>query len=60
MLYLTAGFIAMAIEAARQIPTSKLLWAFAHRILYAEGSDMAFGYALENLDYRDPYRDILR
>ena len=27
---------------------------------YAEGSDMAFEYALENLDYRDRYRDILR
>ena len=27
---------------------------------YAEGSDMTFEYALENLDYRDRYRDILR
>ena len=27
---------------------------------YAEGSDMAFEYALENLDYRDRYRDTLR
>ena len=27
---------------------------------HAEGSDMAFEYALENLEYRDRYRDILR
>lgn len=27
---------------------------------YAEGSDMAFEYALENLNYRDCYRDTLR
>lgn len=27
---------------------------------YVEGSDTAFEYALENLDYRDRYRDILR
>ncbi len=27
---------------------------------YDEGSDMVFEYALENLEYRDRYRDILR